>query len=241
VGASDLGERVEARALQEEALELARETGDRQRIAETLHHLAFTRFLQGDDEAASSLAEEGLSTYRELDNSSGIGLCLSLLGHLAFWEGDLVRARALAEAGVALAREARSGVHLSYGLSVLGHVARADRDFAAAETHYRDALAVFQQRTAAGDWMRTTSFLLGLAGLWVEWGRAHEAAHLFGATEGWLKAMGMPVPWMPPLGYERDEAAAREALGEEAFADAWAEGQAMTLEQAVEYALLETG
>ena len=37
------------------------------------------------------------------------------------------------------------------------------------------------------------------------------------------------------------ETAARAALGEEAFARAWAEGQAMTLEQAVEYALSEEG
>ena len=33
------------------------------------------------------------------------------------------------------------------------------------------------------------------------------------------------------------ESEARSALAEEAFARAWAEGQAMTLEQAVEYAL----
>ena len=32
-------------------------------------------------------------------------------------------------------------------------------------------------------------------------------------------------------------AAARSALGEEAFARAWVEGQAITLDQAVEYAL----
>ena len=32
---------------------------------------------------------------------------------------------------------------------------------------------------------------------------------------------------------------ARASLGEQAFARAWAEGQAMTLEQAVEYALQE--
>jgi hypothetical protein len=49
--------------------------------------------------------------------------------------------------------------------------------------------------------------------------------------------MGIPVPWFPPRGSEQDEATARAALGAEAFARARAEGQAMTLEQAVEYAL----
>ena len=36
---------------------------------------------------------------------------------------------------------------------------------------------------------------------------------------------------------ERDSAAVRAALGEEAFAVVWAEGRAMTLDQAVAYAL----
>ncbi len=36
-------------------------------------------------------------------------------------------------------------------------------------------------------------------------------------------------------------ASARSSLGEEAFARAWAEGQAMTLDQAVEYALGDEG
>jgi hypothetical protein len=35
--------------------------------------------------------------------------------------------------------------------------------------------------------------------------------------------------------------AAHQALGEEAFAAAWAEGRAMSLEQAVAYALEESG
>jgi hypothetical protein len=33
----------------------------------------------------------------------------------------------------------------------------------------------------------------------------------------------------------------RQALGEEAFADAWAEGQAMALDQALDYALRALG
>ncbi len=39
--------------------------------------------------------------------------------------------------------------------------------------------------------------------------------------------------------YERSLTLARKAVGEIAFAAAWAEGRAMTLEQAIEYALSE--
>ena len=49
---------------------------------------------------------------------------------------------------------------------------------------------------------------------------------------------------MPPSDraeYERDLAAARAKLSEDAFAAAWAEGRTMTLEQAVEYALTLPG
>ena len=36
--------------------------------------------------------------------------------------------------------------------------------------------------------------------------------------------------------YDEDVAAARQALSEDAFAAAWAEGRAMTMEQAIDYA-----
>ena len=41
------------------------------------------------------------------------------------------------------------------------------------------------------------------------------------------------------MAYERTVAEGRAALGEAAFAMAWAEGRAMSLDQAIEYALSE--
>jgi len=38
---------------------------------------------------------------------------------------------------------------------------------------------------------------------------------------------------------DRKVATARASLGEEAFAEAWQQGRAMTIEQAIEYALQE--
>jgi DNA-binding CsgD family transcriptional regulator len=72
-------------------------------------------------------------------------------------------------------------------------------------------------------------------------GRPVEAARLWGAVEGMREAYGLHIT---PLGlsvsdYEGRLAAARSQLGEEAFAAAWAEGEAMPLERAIEYALSE--
>jgi hypothetical protein len=73
-----------------------------------------------------------------------------------------------------------------------------------------------------------------MAGLWAAVGRAEPAARLFGAERA-LRT-GVAAPWFVER-YEQDVAAARAARGEAAFAAAWAEGQAMTLEQAVADAL----
>ena len=69
---------------------------------------------------------------------------------------------------------------------------------------------------------------------------AHErAARLFGAAAS--PPRGERLREMPRWRAinERDASAARASLGDEAFAAAWAEGRAMTLEQAVAYALDE--
>jgi hypothetical protein len=60
---------------------------------------------------------------------------------------------------------------------------------------------------------------------------------LFGAATGRLEPIGALLNPEIRADADRFEAGARAGLGEETFARAWAEGQAMTLGQAVEYAL----
>jgi hypothetical protein len=60
---------------------------------------------------------------------------------------------------------------------------------------------------------------------------------LFGAAEA-LSAISSFRRENPEQAfYERHQATTQAVLGDAAFAAAWAEGQAMTLEQAIEYAL----
>jgi hypothetical protein len=64
------------------------------------------------------------------------------------------------------------------------------------------------------------------------------AAQLFGAVEA-LREEDTREQTIWHAAVDQDVASTRASLGHEAFAAAWAEGRAMTLEQAVAYALEE--
>src|SRR5207247_10617883 len=69
--------------------------------------------------------------------------------------------------------------------------------------------------------------------------RFARGTRLFGAAEALRLATGAMIWAHDRPDHERCVAAAREILGEEAFAAAWAEGRALSLDAAVEYALEE--
>jgi hypothetical protein len=62
---------------------------------------------------------------------------------------------------------------------------------------------------------------------------------MLGAAEALLESLGAVLDAEHRLIYERAVAAARAQLGEETFATAREEGRAMSLEEAIEYALQE--
>ena len=63
------------------------------------------------------------------------------------------------------------------------------------------------------------------------------AIRLLGAAEAYCETLGAPPPVADPTDHERTVAEGRSALGEAGFAAAWAEGRAMSLEQAIGCAL----
>ena len=65
------------------------------------------------------------------------------------------------------------------------------------------------------------------------------AARLCGAAAALRVAIGAPLHPTERADYERTVAALRVALGDAAYEAAWAQGQALTLEQAIALALEE--
>src|SRR5437879_6924151 len=89
-----------------------------------------------------------------------------------------------------------------------------------------------------GDRENTASVLEGLAGIAAD--QAERAARLFGAAEALRAAIDTPLAPGERADYDRYVAATHAALGQEAFAAAWEAGRAMTLDDAMAFALDET-
>jgi hypothetical protein len=70
-------------------------------------------------------------------------------------------------------------------------------------------------------------------------GETERAARLFGASEALSEEMGAPPESGESALQEHYLAAARSQLDEASWQEAWAQGQAMTLEEAISYALDE--
>jgi len=71
--------------------------------------------------------------------------------------------------------------------------------------------------------------------------RTNRASRLWGAAHAFREAIGAPLSPRYREENEHHVAAVRKVLGEEAFRAEWAEGQTMTVEEAIEYALEKMG
>jgi predicted ATPase len=229
VMAYEQGDYGAARTLYEEGLAIRRELGDKLGIAASLGNLGVVAFYQGDYGAARTLDEESLAIQRELGDKGGIANSLICLGLVAYMQGEYGSARTLYEESLAIKRELGDKLGIAALLGNLGSVAHKQGGSGAARTLYEESMAILRE---LGD-KRVIAYLLeGFADLAKTEGQAERAARLWGAAEALREAIGSPIPPNEREMYKRNVTATREA-----FAAAWADGGAMTIEQAIEYAL----
>ena len=227
------GDYASARSLYEECLSIRRELGDKWGIAGSLNNLGNVIKDQGDYASARSLFEECLAIFRELGDRLGIAGSLNNLGNVIKDQGDYAAARSLFEECLAICRESGIRQGIAFPLNHLGTLAFHQGDYASARSLYEESLSI---RRELGDKWGIVYSLEAFARLNLQENRSEQAAALWGAAQRLRKEIGFPLPPDEQDEYDRAVAAAREALGEEAFAAAWEEGRAMTLEQAVAYA-----
>jgi non-specific serine/threonine protein kinase len=229
-----------ARALALECAAIARMLGDRATLAHALDRQAYAAMGEGDVTAARALWEESVALFRSVDDRPGLAIVLIHLGIAVQREGDLTRAMALQRESAALAQAIGERSTLAVALMDLANVARLQGNPEEAGARLKEALTVAAE---LGYPYQVLGPLEALAVVAARTGDATRAARLFGAVEALRSSSATPTGMTINRGLTITAdllAEARAALGEPAFAAAWAEGRAMTLEQAVAAALAVT-
>jgi predicted ATPase len=171
---------------------------------------------------------------------------LDVLGQIARAEGDTERARGLFEESLALGRALRddhsSGVILRY----LGEIAEEQGATEQAGAYYAEALRALRD---AWDVHRIVATLRGVAALGLREGQPARALRLAGVADR-VRATDDPAMWLDVApkqalwartSWEQIRAAAAQAMSPADAAAVWAEGQALSLEDAIADALGEVG
>jgi len=243
------GDYAIARSVLEESYSVFQELGSKSGTAMALSELGWLALSQGDYLAARSRFEESLALRRETGHRVGMATAFNMLGDVALHLGEYQQAKALIDKGLALRKEAGSKSGIAWSLQNLGYLAQHQGEHRQAAALFEESLGLFLE---LGNKVGVAECLEGLASVSVAslgpetraaaadaalCGAADKPLRLFGAAEALREVADTPLPPYRRVDYDRDLAAARAQLDEAACAAAWAEGRAMSIEQAVAYAL----
>jgi predicted ATPase/class 3 adenylate cyclase len=228
----------EARPIMEQARSLYREAGDKWGVTFTTVSLGFGALCLGEHELAVASFGEVIVAARELHDDGLLAFGLENLGEVYATQGQYERAAPLFEESLALFRIVGDRRMVGCTLHFVGWMAALRGDHAAALSRYMEALRICKQ---SGNRPSIPVFLIGMAGSLAALGRPASAACLLGAGDAIVTSLGHFLAPVERQCYEHGLAATRAALDEAAFAAAWEEGRAMTVDDAIAFALEEGG
>jgi predicted ATPase len=231
------GDFDQAEAYARESVSLWRELGDKAKLARALNTLAAVRSERGDVAGSAAYNEEVLQLSRELNDQWGVAQALSDVGWSAVFLSDYARGTPLLEESLALQRKLQDTFGIAWSALALS-VAR----FLQGESDPAAALMAESLRLFGA--MHNQWFIAGclevFAGIAGARGQHQRAAQLLGAHDRLVEAMGAKIPVFWDRSIRQPLLAQlNTAIDEAAFTAAWGAGHALTLEQAIEYALSE--
>ncbi|MFL5733482.1 MAG: ATP-binding protein [Chloroflexia bacterium] len=228
------GDYPRAFELLEQSLELQRSLGDSLGMIGSLNNLAMTSTFRGDFDRATTLYEQALVLARDLGDK---GRMAALLGNLAVAvlnQGDLDRAEAILQESLALRREMGHKWGIAAALGNLGQIARDRGRPEQARVMYSEVLTLLHE---LGDRVGVAKTLWGLAAVEAAEGRPQRAAPLLGASYAFLSSIGAAISPVEQAEHQDHVVLTRQQMPQDAFDRAWSQGQAMTEDQAIAYAL----
>ncbi len=231
------GDRVAGRAMFVENITSLREFGDVEGVGSGFAHLGRDALAHDELEPAARLLDASLAIHRDLYQNDDDAVMDFLAAEIARRRGDYAQALRLSSGVLSALRKLGNRDFVASALDGQGRIARSQGDAAAAHALHREALLM---RREAGHPITLAHSFHALALLVAaRAGQAERAARLFGAAEPYHAALYAYWAALPIWRAEHEQAVAalQAQLGQARAAALWAEGEAMTLEQAFAYAL----
>ena len=227
--AAEEGDFVAGARLNEEALAIFRGLGDRRGISHVLNNMASKAIEQGHFSSVRPLLDESMEIRVELGDQHGASIVLINLGLVAHALASHGEARLLFERGLAIQRTLGSRRNIALTLRNLSSVLRELEDYPSAEATVKEAMAISAE---LGDRRVIALCLEEFAALAVAMAKPLRAAVLWGRAERLREEIMSPLPGMLTAHFNRQVAAARHALADDAaFESAWKEGRDQPLAQ----------
>jgi tetratricopeptide (TPR) repeat protein len=226
------GDMPGAQVLYDECLELVRATGEKRAIANALYNASFTRLVNRSDiPAGVRMLEEALPNFRAVNDELGVARSQWALASARHFEGRLDETIAALDEAIPLFRKLDERFSLGWALHTRTVVAVLKGECARAQEFVHEGLEIFAQ---AGDLTGMALLLDDAASVVQLCGDQIRALRLAGAADAHQATTGAGLGAI--VGAEEGRRWKQEISTDEERR-AWAQGQAMTLEQAVAYAL----
>jgi len=225
-----------ARARVEEALASARSEGDWWTQGLALVAYGDILHAQGELTLSRRVLEEGLRANLEAADARNIARASTQLAGVALETGDAARATRLLEDALALQRDLGDRWGVPRSLQALGLAAQVRNDSEAATANFGQALAMFLD---VEDRSGVASTLDCLAELALQAGSHERATRLYAAAGVLHEMVDSSALYHTQPHRDKNIDALSSALGTETYADLWAEGRSLTVNEAVEYANTE--
>jgi predicted ATPase/class 3 adenylate cyclase len=228
------GEYERARAYLHESLTLREAAGDLAGKAAVYHHLATLAGLEGDLKAARELHEKNLQLERGVENVRGVASTLNNLGYGALLQGDDDSAEAFLAEGLALSRESGYRQLEATIKTNLGQLAIQRGQMLQARDHLSESLRAlnrFGARSACAECFEA------FAAIAAQSRQPLRAARLLGAAAAVRSRGGHILGRVEQDAVDTLTTTVRGMLDADEFDAAWQEGEALSFDEKIAYAL----
>jgi predicted ATPase/class 3 adenylate cyclase len=229
------GDTESASATAEEILAVARESGD-------IYVIGLALVVSGEVKAVNkhdfrgghSDVLEGIALLTKSGNRWGLSIGVVGLGITAKFLDDYSEARSQFETCLPIFREIGDQHRVNVCRSELAHIERAEGHYEKAASMYRETILAWQKlgnRAAIAHQLECFGFIARVSE------QDQRAARLFGAAKALREYINIPMSSVERIEHEREIADLHKHTADPSLDKSWEEGEAMSMDQAIAYAL----